>query len=40
MSRQTSERVVPISSAIFVPLTTTIASSINKRKIRPRRESV
>ena len=39
-SRQTSERLVPISSAIFVPLTTTVALSVSSRTIRPRRKSV
>src|SRR5579859_7252544 len=38
--RQTSERLDEISWAIFVPLTTTVACSINKRTIRPRRRSV
>src|SRR5271170_6527123 len=40
MSRQTSERFEEISCAIFVPLTTTVACSINRRTMRPRRTSV
>src|SRR5579862_5565632 len=40
MSRQTSDRLVPISSAILVPLTTTVAWSLNRRTMRPRRWSV
>src|ERR1700757_3506556 len=40
MSRQTSERLEKISSAIFVPLTTTVALSISKRTICPSRRSV
>src|SRR4029077_5417318 len=39
-SRQTSDRPVPISSAILVPLTTTVAFSISNRTIRPSRKSV
>ena len=31
---------MPISSAIFVPLTITVALSVNKRTMRPRRASV
>src|SRR4051812_307278 len=38
--RQISERLVPISSAILVPLATTVAFSINNRTTRPRRKSV
>src|SRR5580700_602648 len=40
MSRHTSERFEEISCAIFVPLATTVACSINKRTMRPRRKSV
>src|SRR5229473_41911 len=40
MSRQTSDRLVPISSAIFVPLATTVAWLMSRRTIRPRRTSV
>src|ERR1700724_2047884 len=40
MSRQTSDRLVPISSAIFVPLTTTVAWLMSRRTMRPRRTSV
>src|SRR5260370_41880291 len=40
MSRQTSERVEEISCAILVPLTTTVACSIKRRTMRPRRRSV
>src|SRR6202162_1370981 len=40
MSRQPSDRLVPISSAIFVPLTTTVAWLMSRRTMRPRRTSV
>src|ERR1019366_974195 len=40
MSRQTSDRLVPISSAILVPLTTTVAWLMSRRTMRPRRTSV
>src|SRR5216684_2919788 len=40
MSRQTSDRLVPISSAIFVPLATTVAWLMSRRTMRPRRTSV
>src|ERR1700723_1889294 len=40
MRRQTSERCEEISCAIFVPLTTTVACSINRRTMRPSRTSV
>jgi len=40
MSRQTSDRLDEISSAILVPLTTTVAFSLSKRTIRPMRASV
>src|SRR5580658_9453555 len=40
MSRQTSERFEEISCAILVPLTTTVAFSINRRTMRPSRTSV
>src|SRR5512146_2848693 len=39
-SRQTSDRLVPISSAIFVPLTTTMELSARRRTMCPRRASV
>src|SRR5580692_1037335 len=40
MRRQTSERFEEISCAIFVPLTTTVACSMNSRTIWPSRTSV
>src|SRR6266853_5141890 len=40
MSLQTSDRLVPISSAILVPLTTTVAWLMSRRTMRPRRTSV
>src|SRR5512142_86317 len=40
MRRQTSERLVPISSAILVPLTTTMELSARRRTMCPRRASV
>src|SRR6202042_195672 len=40
MRRQTSERLEEISCAILVPLTTTVACSMNSRTMRPSRTSV
>src|SRR5579864_2470379 len=40
MRRQTSERLEEISCAILVPLTTTMACSMSRRTMRPRRWSV
>ena len=39
-ARHTSERVVPSSSAMRVPLMTTVALSLSRRTMRPRRASV
>src|SRR6202158_2484605 len=40
MSLQPADRLVPISSAIFVPLATTVAWLMSRRTMRPRRTSV
>jgi len=38
--RQTAKRLVPISSPMRVSLTTTVAFSVSRRTMRPRRWSV